>query len=109
MRIFFLYVLFFYFSSLCLSFANSEDVVNLIIETNKIATPISQKTMLKNANQFYGTSEDKDDDKIFEPEEDLGNNKVEKAFYKFIDKKVVDNKLNSFSSRVGDMFGELAD
>jgi len=101
-------LLIFILFSQCLCFANSNDIVNLIIETDKLATPISKNIMLENANQIYGTKQEKEEIKIFEPEEDLGESKIEKAFYKFVNNKVVNNKLNIFSMQIGEKFEDSA-
>ena len=90
-----------------LSFANSSEEVSLgLTEINRLATPVSREIMLENANHIYGDRAERAESKIFEPEEDLGDSKVEKAFYKFVNDKVVNNKLNVFSMQLGEKFEE---
>lgn len=90
-----------------LSFASSSDEVSLgMTEINRLATPVSREIMLENANHIYGDRAEREESRIFEPEEDLGDSKVEKAFYKFVNDKVVNNKLNVFSMQLGEKFEE---
>ena len=90
-----------------LSFANSSEEVSLgLTEINRLAIPVSREIMLENANHIYGDKTERAESKIFEPEEDLGDSKVEKAFYKFVNNKVVNNKLNVFSMQLGEKFEE---
>lgn len=90
-----------------LSFANSSEEVSLgLTEINRLAIPVSREILLENANHIYGDRTEMTESKIFEPEEDLGDSKVEKAFYKFVNDKVVNNKLNVFSMQLGEKFEE---
>ena len=90
-----------------LSFANPAEEVSLgLTEVTRLATPISRDVMLENANHIYGDKSEREESRIFEPEEDLGDTKVEKAFYKFVNDKVVNNKLNVFSMQLGEKFDE---
>ena len=45
---------------------------------------------------------DDDETSYFIPEEDLGESKVEKAFYKFVNDKVINNKLNMYTMSLGE-------
>ncbi len=82
------------------SFANPEEVNLNYTETNRLATPISKGTMLENANHMY--QNDDIETSYFIPEEDLGDSKIEKAFYKFVNDKVINNKLNMYTMSLGE-------
>lgn len=85
-----------------ISIANSEEVSLNYTEINKLTVPVSNAVMLENANHMY-----QNDDIVtsyFIPEEDLGESKVEKAFYKFVNDKVVNNKLNLYSMSLGEKY-----
>ena len=83
-----------------ISFANSEEVSLNYTEISRLATPISKTAMLENANHMY--ENDDDETSYFIPEEDLGESKVEKAFYKFVNDKVINNKLNMYTMSLGE-------
>ena len=81
-------------------FANSEEVRLNYTNINKLKVPSSKAEMLRGANQMY----EKDDieDSYFIPEEELGDSNAEKAFYKFVNDKVINNKLNTYTMKLTD-------
>ena len=85
----------------------SEEVIMLdTTEINRLTVPISPALDYanNNENQFYHNPEDDID--ISFSEEDMPENKVLKSFYKFVEDRAINNKLNKFTSSMLDEIDE---
>ena len=75
----------------------SEEVIFLdTTEINRLTVPNSQGMDYVQDNSIYHNQDD-DADVSFS-EEDMPENKVLRSFYKFVDDRAVNNKLNKFTS-----------
>ena len=79
----------------------SEEVIFLdTTEINRLTVPNSQGMGYVQDNSIYHNQDD-DADVSFS-EEDMPENKVLRSFYKFVDDRAVNNKLNKFTSSMID-------
>lgn len=101
----FLTVLFFIIS-LGVSFADqcSEELSLGLDEVVTLKTPETKAEILAVANQNceLTSQRESEDSGYFHPEEDLGTSKAEKAFYNFVNNKIINNKLNIYSMYFGE-------
>ena len=79
----------------------SEEVIFLdATEINRLTVPKSSVADYVQDNSMYHSSDDDVD--ISFSEEDLPENKLLRTFYKYVDDKAVNNKLNKFTSSMLD-------
>lgn len=96
---------------LLLFFANvvmaSEEVIMLdSSDINRLTVPTSPALDYVYSRQNEIKCIEKDDDEISFSEEDMPENKALRMFYKFVDAKAVNNKLNKFTSSMIDNIDE---
>ena len=98
----------FFIASFCVSFANnSEEVIFLdTTEVSSLKIPISPAMEYVTSNQNYEMKSQREleDFSQISSEEDLTNNKVLKSFYNFVDDRLINNKINDYSSSLIDEF-----
>ena len=90
-----------------LFFANrsyaSEEVIMLNADNiNRLNVPNSPTLDYIYSRQNEVKYKNLDDEDIYYAEEDTSENKALKTFYKFIDDKMINNKLNKFTSSMID-------
>ena len=79
----------------------SEEVIFLdTTEINRLTVPNSQGMDYVQDNSIYHIQDDEVD--VSFSEEDMPENKVLRSFYKFVDDRAVNNKLNKFTSSMLD-------
>ena len=79
----------------------SEEVIFLdTTEINRLTVPNSQGMDYVQDNSIYHNQDDEAD--VSFSEEDMPENKVLRSFYKFVDDRAVNNKLNKFTSSMLD-------
>lgn len=79
----------------------SEEVIFLdTTEVNRLSVPSSSVADYVQENHIYRSSED--DLEVSFSEEEMPENKALRTFYKFVDDRAVNNKLNKFTSSMID-------
>ena len=99
------------FIFLLLYFANvvmaSEEIIMLdSSDINRLTVPTSPALDYVYSRQNEIKCIEKDDDEISFSEEDMPENKALRMFYKFVDDKAINNKLNKFTSSMIDNIDE---
>lgn len=102
----------FFVTSLCVSFAeNSEEVIFLnTTEVSSIKVPASpvMEYVTSNQNHEMRAQRESEESQSFSSEEGLTDSKILKSFYNFVDDKLINNKINNYSSSVIDEFDARA-
>lgn len=95
-----LFLVFLFFAPMAIA---SEEVIMLdTTEIKRLTVPISPVLDYVNENQDYKYHSLEDETDISFSEEDMPENKVLRSFYKYVDDKAVNNKLNKFTSSMLD-------
>ena len=91
-----------------LAISDNDSVFLQVDNQNYLASPKTKQEILDAANRIpqYTVSDKLEEQEYFEPESDLTDSAATDRFYKFIDKTMVNNKFNNFSSKVGDKIHE---
>lgn len=91
-----------------LAISDNDSVFLQVDNQNYLASPKSKQEILEAANRVpqYTVSDKLEEQEYFDPESDVTDNAVADKFYKFIDRTMINNKINNFSSKVGDKINE---
>ena len=70
----------------------------------RIQVPKADTKVFSAINQDgeYVSDDDYTSIRDFEPEDDITDNKAAKSFYKFVDRVIINNKLNDYASRIAE-------
>ena len=88
--------LFLIFFCVNISYANNQEEVHLQnYNVKTLSVPKASYEKIYSLNP-----EEEEDSYYFEQDEDVFENKAGKAFSKFVDNKVINNKINNFANKI---------
>lgn len=104
MKKFILFIFLFLFTDV-FSFASQVDTVTLELSGfDEIQVPKTNTNVYSAINQDgeFVSDEDYISNRYFKPEDDVTDNEKVKQFYRFVDRVIINNKFNEYTSRIAE-------
>ena len=77
-----------------------DAIEELAVKIDSYITKVYGESFKLNAEDLEDDEDYYENNEYFRPEDDVAESKIEKGFYNFVDKVIINNKLNNYTSNI---------